>query len=225
MRSARLQSLNIPLFDGLTDDDLAGIDLGLRDQSYRAWQTVFSSDDTSRDVCFVLSGTLLAVCWTSDGREIVFSRLGKGAYLGELAALSDRPRSLSVVARTSARVLTMRQSGFTALIDANARLRWRVINDLVGRINTLTERCTQLTTMTVEQRVHSYLLRYALERGGLGAGQVLTDAPTHAEIAASIGATREMVSRTLSRLTAEGVIRSARQRIEICDPERLVSGS
>jgi hypothetical protein len=34
-----------------------------------------------------------------------------------------------------------------------------------------------------------------------------------------------MVSRTLSRLTADGVIRSARQRIEILDPERLVAGS
>jgi CRP-like cAMP-binding protein len=225
MKTSRLLSLNIPLFEGLSEQDLEGLDLTVRYKSFSAWQTVFSSQDTSRDVYFVLSGALVAVYWTSDGREVVFSRLMQGAYLGELAALTDRPRTLSVVARGPSRVLILHQSSFAALIDGNRILRWRILRDLAARIATLTDRCLQLTTMSVEQRVHSYLLRYAMERGGLCSGHVLRDTPTHAEIAASIGATREMVSRTLSRLTADGVIRSARQRIEILDPERLVAGS
>ena len=225
MKTSRLLSLNIPLFEGLSEQDLAGQEIMVRDQSFAAWQTVFSGQDTSRDVYFVLSGALVAVYWTRDGREVVFSRLTEGAYLGELAALTDRPRTLSVVARGPSRVLILHQSSFTALIDGNSVLRWRILRDLAARIAALTDRCLELTTMSVEQRVHSYFLRYAMERGGLGSGQVLRDAPTHAEIAASIGATREMVSRTLSRLTADGVIRSARQRIEILDPERLVAGT
>lgn len=225
MKTSRLLSLNIPLFQGLSEQDLAGLEIRVRDQSFEAWQTVFSSQDSSRDVYFVLSGALVAVYWTRDGREVVFSRLTEGAYLGELAALTDRPRTLSVVARGPSRVMILHQSSFTALIDGNSVLRWRILRDLAARIAMLTDRCLQLTTMSVEQRVHSYLLRYAMERGSLGKGHVLRDAPTHAEIAASIGATREMVSRTLSRLTADGVIRSARQRIEILDPERLVAGT
>jgi CRP-like cAMP-binding protein len=50
---------------------------------------------------------------------------------------------------------------------------------------------------------------------------LLADAPTHAGIAASIGANRETVSRTMTRLGRKGLVRTARQKIEIRDPDAL----
>jgi CRP-like cAMP-binding protein len=79
----------------------------------------------------------------------------------------------------------------------------------------------EMTTLSVEQRVGAYLLRLAAEHGKLNRGATIENAPTHAEIAGSIGANREMVSRSISKLAKRGVIKSARQRIEILDPEAL----
>jgi len=126
-----------------------------------------------------------------------------------------------VVARRPSRLIVMPQAVFLALIDRVAVIRARVFADVVGRVRNLTMRNMELTTFSVEQRVVSYLIALAMARGQLEEGGLLDDAPTHAEIAASIGANREMVSRTMTRLGRKGLVRTARQKIEILDPDAL----
>ncbi len=224
MTPETLLSYNLPLFDGLKPTDFEGIALEVSEQSLKPWQTIFDQDDDSYDLYFLLSGSLLAVFWTTEGREIVFSRFPVGAYFGELAAFDGTPRSLAVVAKTDARVLAMKRQSFLQLFNTLPQVRERITHHLVDRIRTLTRRNMEMTTLSVEQRVGRYLLRLAAENGKLARGAVIKNAPTHAEIAGSIGANREMVSRSISKLAKQGVIKSARQKIEILDPEGLSEG-
>ena len=221
MTPEALLSYDLPLFEGVNADDLRGVELGVTEHNLSPWQTVFDQDDDSYDLYFLLSGALLAVFWTSQGREIVFSRFPIGAYFGELAAFDGVPRSLAVVAKTDARVLAIKRQSFLDLFNSVPVVRERVARNLVDRIRTLTSRNMEMTTLSVEQRVGTYLLRLGAEQDKLSTGAIIDDAPTHAEIAASIGANREMVSRSISKLARKGLIKSSRQRIEICDPEGL----
>lgn len=221
MNAERLLAYDLPLFAGLTPADLDGIPLHVTEMRLDAWQTVFAQNEASHDIYFLISGALLAVFWTEEGREIVFSRFPQGAYFGELAALDNTPRSLAVLSKTDARVLWMKQDSFLRLFNDVPVIRDRIVRQLVARIRSLTERNMELTTLSVEQRVGAYLLRLAAEHGKLSKGALIEDAPTHAEIAGSIGANREMVSRSISKLAKRGAIRPARQRIEILDPEIL----
>jgi CRP/FNR family transcriptional regulator, cyclic AMP receptor protein len=221
MTPETLLSYDLPLFAGLSPTELANIPLAVSEQKLAAWQTIFDQEDDSYDLYFLLSGSLLAVFWTTKGREIVFSRFPVGAYFGELAALDGTPRSLAVVAKTEARVLAMKRNSFLQLFNEVPIVRQRITHDLVARIRTLTLRNMEMTTLSVEERVGNYLLRLAAEQGKLNQGAIIEDAPTHSEIASSIGANREMVSRSISKLTKRGVIKSARQKIEIIDPEAL----
>ena len=221
MTPETLLSYKLPLFEGLTPADLAEFPLGVCERNLVPWQIIFGQDDDSHDPYFLLSGSLLAVFWTSQGREIVFSRFPEGAYFGELAAFDRKQRSLAVVAKTDATVLAMKRQTFLQLFDEVPLLRQRITLNLVDRVRTLTRRNMEMTTLSVEQRVVNYLLRLAAETGKLSHGAVIENAPTHAEIASSIGANREMVSRTISKLAKQGVIKSARQKIEILDPEAL----
>jgi CRP/FNR family transcriptional regulator, cyclic AMP receptor protein len=165
----------------------------------------------------------MALYWTADGREIIFTRFATGAYFGEVAALDEGERSLAVVARSDAVLITIPATLFRSLFDRVPALRWRITRDLVARIRTLTARNLELTTYSVEQRVASYLIGLAVDRGQLKAGGQIDDAPTHAEIAASIGSNREMVSRTMSGLARKGAIKTSRQRIELLDPKVLAA--
>ncbi|MFO1202281.1 MAG: Crp/Fnr family transcriptional regulator [Tabrizicola sp.] len=218
-----LLSQNLPLFHGLTPADFAGIDVPCTERRLRPWEILFHQNDPSRDVHFLLSGTLIALYWTADGREVIFTRFGLGDHFGELAALDDGDRSLAVVARSEASVLTLPGATFRALFDRVPTLRWRITQGLVSRIRALTARNLELTTYSVEQRVASYLFGLAVDRGQLRAGGLIEDAPTHAEIAATIGSNREMVSRIMSGLARKGAIRTARQRIELLDPRVLTA--
>ncbi len=221
MTPEQLLNYNLPLFEGLTAAELSKTPLQVNEQHLVAWQTIFDQEDNTYDVHFLLSGSLLAVIWTSEGREIVFSRFPIGAYFGELAAFDGTSRSLAVFAKTEASILTMKRECFLALFDQVPVIRDRVVQVLVGRVRTLTERNMEMTTLSVEKRVTMYLLRLAAEQDKMFAGAVITDAPTHAEIASSIGANREMVSRSVSKLAKSGAIKSSRQRIEILDPMAL----
>ncbi len=221
MTPEKLLSYDLPLFEGLTASDLSNVPLDASEQKLDPWQTIFDQEDESYDLYFLLSGSLLAVLWTDQGREIVYSRFPIGAYFGELAAFDGIPRSLAVVAKSEARLLTLKRQSFLDLFNTVPLVRQRVTASLVDRIRVLTLRNMEMTTLSVEERVGTYLLRLAAEHGKLGKGSVIEDAPTHAEIAASIGANREMVSRSISKLAKRGVIKSARQRIEILNPEEL----
>ena len=225
MTPEKLLSYDLPLFEGITAADLKDVALNVSEQRLEPWQTIFDQEDDSCDLYFLLEGSLLAVFWTDEGREIVFSRFPIGAYFGELAAFDGVPRSLAVVAKTEARVLAMSRHSFLELFHTVKTARERITLNLVDRIRSLTDRNREITTLTVEQRVGVYLLRLAAEHGKLGRGAVIEDAPTHAEIAASVGANREMVSRSISKLAKRGAIKSARQRIEILDPEALSDSS
>lgn len=223
MTAEALLSHGLPLFTGLTPADFAGIPVPFTTRTLAPWEILFNQQDKTCDVHFLLSGTLLALYWTPDGREIIFTRFATGAYFGELAALDEGDRSLAIVARSEVTVLAVSSATFRMLFDRIPALRWRITHDLVARIRSLTARNLELTTYSVEQRVASYLLGLAVERGQLRAGGQIDDAPTHADIAASIGSNREMVSRTMSALAKKGAIKTSRQRIEILDPKTLAA--
>lgn len=223
MTLATLLAHDLPLFHGLSPDDFDGIDVACTERRLGPWEILFHQKDPSRDVHFLLSGTLIALFWTADGREVIFTRFTTGAHFGELAALDDGDRSLAVVARGEATVLTISGQTFRQLFDRVPSLRWRITQGLVSRIRTLTAKNLELTTYSVEQRVASYLFGLAVDRDQLRAGGRIEDAPTHAEIAATIGSNREMVSRVMSGLAKRGAIATARKRIDLLDPKVLTA--
>ena len=221
MNALALLKMGLPLFDGLDSDALAAIDLKWTEYEFSSGNTVFSQDDESGDVLFLLSGALLALYRTQAGQEVVFRRHLVGSYLGELSALDNQPRSLAIFAKTDARVLRMEQASFLRLMDNLHTFRNRVIMDLTKRIRSLTYKTLELSTFTIEQRVCSFLVRLALDSDRLVAGGIIEGAPTHSEIANSIGATREAVSRTISDLSKRGIIKTGRQKIEVILPQVL----
>lgn len=219
--------LPLPLFEGV--DASALEKLGLRPllRTFSAGQTVFNRDDPSRDVCFVISGRLLCVLWTNEGKEIQFSRIAAGTYFGELSAIDARPRSLDVYAQTQSEILVLRAPDFQKILDAVPTINRRVMSDLVQRVRTLTNRLHQSTSHSVEQRVRAYLAKLTLEAGPVGRidradGSGFFDAPSHAEIANSIGANREAVTRAIATLKRQGVLDTGRQRIRILLPDKIL---
>lgn len=212
-----------PLLACLSPEALQLAEGALRWSYYQDGQSILGQDDTSGDVYFLAEGRLLAVTWTEDGREIIFSAMAEGSYFGELTAIDGGSRSLCVYARTPCRLAVMPGAVFCRLMDEDAGFRTQVLRDLTARIRALTERNFQLMTFSVPERVKAFILRRAAEQGRLAPGSVLGDFPTHAEIAAQIGANREAVSRSLSALAQAGVIASRRGALTLLLPEDLLS--
>lgn len=221
MTPAQFLAYDLPLLAGLTEMDLADIDLDICEYRVPALQMLFHQNDASTSLYFLLSGQLAATQLTADGREIVFASFTTGTYFGEVGALDGKPRSLAVMAKTDASLLVMQRASFLGLFNAVPVVRCKVILQMADHIRTLTERNIELTTLSVEQRVGAFILRLASKQGATQVSLIIDPAPTHADIAGSIGANREMVSRSISSLARQGIISAARRRIEILDHDAL----
>ena len=220
MTPEKLLSYELDLFKDLRPDDFSGADVLVREVSFETWQTVFDQKDTSNDLYVLISGHIVAMFLSAEGKEIIFSRFPNGGYFGELAALDGAPRSLAVVAKSESRVLVVKREFFLWMYNNIPTFHNRIVQGLINSVRALTDRQMEIATLTVEERVAGFLFRFAAERNALRQ-TLLTDVPTHAEIAASVGANREMVSRAVSKLNKRGLIQSSRQQLTILDADAL----
>ena len=212
----------MPLFQDVDVEELSRLGVRARLKTLDSGQILFDQAEQSRDVYFLLSGRLLAVHLTADGREMIFGRIDYKTYQGELAALDNGERSLSIYAHRKAEILVVSQQDFLAIMDHIPVVRQRVVLNLVATVRRLTERLYQATLFSAEQRVRSYLVRLALEAGQMHKGGEIIDAPTHSEIASWIGSNREVVSRIMSGLKKSGVIHTQRKLIRLLEPDVLL---
>lgn len=211
------------LFDGIAPDAITKLCLKSLAIELQPGQQLINRSDESRNVYFLIHGRLLCVLWTGDGKELVFGRTLPGDYVGELSAIDNQPRSLSIYAQVPSQVLVVSQQEFLQFVDQEPLFRSRVLQRLTALVRRLTEQSYQKTIFSVEQRVRMYLSVLMMDVGGFPNGSVLHDIPTHAEIASTIGTNREAVSRAMMRLKARGIIETGRQRLKILRPDELLS--
>jgi CRP-like cAMP-binding protein len=170
----------------------------------------------------MIEGMTYAVFLEDEGKEFIFTRQKMHDYFGELSAFDGQARSLTVYAKNKAHLIAMSARSFKMLIQENPIIQERVILDMVRRIRTLSLEKTELANQSVDMRLRSYLARLALDAQKFVPGGVIDDAPTHAEVAASIGANREAVKRAMSHLKRAGVVETTRKTLTILDPDALL---
>lgn len=103
----------IPLFEGLSLDDLLSVDEALGQDGYMAGETIVSEGETGATL-FILAGGRASVRIGADQKEV--AQLGEGEFFGEMALFDDQPRSASVVALTETTLLTLDRDRFSTLV-------------------------------------------------------------------------------------------------------------
>jgi CRP/FNR family cyclic AMP-dependent transcriptional regulator len=108
MRPADLLA-QIPLFQGLSDEDREALAERLNEKSFKSGDIVFSQGDQGSSMYIVQSGAVQIYLPSSgkDAPPVVLKDLRTGEYFGELAIFDDKPRSASVRALTDTVLLEL----------------------------------------------------------------------------------------------------------------------
>jgi CRP-like cAMP-binding protein len=101
----------MPLFAGLTPDELENVAGTVLDRNVKAGKTVIKTGNWGHEVILVLEGE---VDVQRDGRTV--ATLGAGSYVGEVAVLDDSRRNATVVAKTPVVVGAIDTGLFRALL-------------------------------------------------------------------------------------------------------------
>lgn len=199
----------IPLFSGLFDEDLQQIASLVKSRNFKKNTVVVTQGEDSNSFYLVISGRLRVFRDDEDGNEVILNDLQKSAWFGELAILADTTRSASVVTLEPTQLGIISKQDLNFLLAENPRLSLGIAKYLARRVVELTEDVSDLAMLDVYGRVARTLEKHAKEEDG----QLITGRFTHQEIAAMVGASREMISKILKELRVGGYISVDGKRI------------
>ena len=211
----------IKIFAGLPAKTLERIHRGCTWRRYKPRESIVDYLDASDDVFFITAGEVRVTIYSHAGKVISFGELGPGEVFGEYAAVDHRPRSASVEARTSCLIASMPAAAFRALLETEPTVTLAVLTQLVRKTRSVTHRVYELSTLHVDTRIQSELLRLANLAPRDGKSACIVPAPTHAEIANRVSTHREAVTRELSRLLRIGIIERRGDSLLVSDVDRL----
>ena len=111
----------MPLFAGLTEEQVADVAASMSDRSARAGKTVIKQGHWGHELIVVISGEL-------DVRrgDTVVATVGPGDCIGEAAILTHGRRNATVVARTKAQLGVIDLGALQGLLEAIPELGVRI---------------------------------------------------------------------------------------------------
>lgn len=207
----------VPLLAALGDAELEAFAPFLRERRYPRGSMILAQGDPGDALYLIAAGQVKVVLIHEDGREVILSVLGEGAFFGEMALLDQEPRSAHVVAMTDASLLQLRREDFQARLRHGPDVAIALLRELSRRLRRADETIASLMLLDVNGRIANLLLELADEEDGLRISRRLT----HATIGQMVGASRETVSRTMRSLVNRQILRVTRREILLLDREAL----
>ena len=147
---------------------------------------IVNEGDETDSVYVILSGRARVYVSNAQGREVQLNVIGPGEYFGEVT-LDGGPRSASVMSVDECRCVVVKRSELLSLVEKEPGFALHMVRKLASRVRDLTENVRSL----------------AESRDGR---LVIDEQLTHRDIASRVGASREMISRIFSDLTAGGYV-------------------
>ena len=194
---------SIPLFSGVSDEDLVSVASLLIERRFPNNKTIVEEGLPGDYMYVIREGRVKVTKLSGDGREKILSILEPGDFFGEMSLLDREPRSASVKALSETRILALARNDFLNLLRKSSDLAMAVIQELTRRVRAIDEQASSLSFQRVEERTKGLLRRQAREDIGVE-GRYVTPALTHQQIADMIGTSRETVTRVVKDLKEQG---------------------
>jgi CRP/FNR family cyclic AMP-dependent transcriptional regulator len=201
----------IPLFQGVSDADLGALAERTAVRSYPKQAIILNEGDESDSLYLVMSGRVKIYLADEHGKELILAIKGPGQYFGEMVLDGDA-RSASVMTLEPSQFVILSRGDFRTFLLGHAEVALQLIENLIRVARGLNRSVRNLAMLDVYGRVARILLELAVERDGK---LVIPEKLTQKDIAARVGASREMINRILRDLTTGGYVSVQDGRITI----------
>jgi CRP/FNR family transcriptional regulator len=199
----------VPIFNNLDHEDMFKIAELIQHKSYKKGETIFSLGDSLDSIVIINEGSAKAYKYTPEGREQILYLFTEGDFFGEQYLLAKRAAAYSVQALEAVKVCMLSREHFQKLLLQYPDMGIKIIEELGTRMYRLEHTMESMGIRNIDLRINSLLLDYTERYGKKVAEGVLIRLPLSREgMANYLGIARETISRKLSQLENEGIIRS-----------------
>ena len=210
----------LPLFAGLSDDDVAAVAERAVLRRYDAGDVVFHAGDGGESCFIVASGVVRAVREHPSGRAISLSHFHAGEVFGVSSLFDAQPRAATLEAVEPSELVAIGGADMRLLMRERPEFAFALSAALAARLRALGERLARQAFQSVQGRVAATLLQLVDAAGGQGEDAVILTL-RQADLAKLAGASRESASRFLASIERAGVITQGRGRLTIHDAGAL----
>jgi CRP/FNR family cyclic AMP-dependent transcriptional regulator len=112
----------VPIFQGLEPRELERIAGSMKQRTFRAGDTVTAEGQGGVGFFVIESGEAKVTIGGKDRRT-----LGPGDYFGEVALLTDSPRTATITAETDLHCYGMTSWDFKPLVESHGSIAWKLL--------------------------------------------------------------------------------------------------
>ena len=181
--------------------------------------TLFAPGAPCQGFALVLEGSVRVDVTGASGRSILLYRIGPGqtCVQSTLCLLGEASYSAAATCETELSMAFAPRALFERAMAESEPFRRFVFRMFAARLDEMTRLLESVAFVRVESRLAGALLERARR---VGADCVEA---THQDLAEEIGTAREVVSRHLDAFRRDGLIASARGRLDLLDRTRLAA--
>ena len=177
---------------------------------YSRGDLIYSPRQFEKNIGLILEGKCEVKHSRADGTGIVINTLRPGDSFGVLAAFSENEFPTEIVAAKSSRVLFFGIEDVVSFVKSNGDIAMNLISFMAGRIEFLNEKIITISGGSIEQKLASYLLTEAKQKGERFDFNRKKTAET-------ISASRVSVYRALDSFVKLGILNYDSKKIYIID--------
>ena len=208
------------IFQDLSAEDRDLIKSKLTLGHYHEGEVLFSEGDLGDNMIFIMKGRVKISKTSQEGRELLITYAGEGEFFGELSVLTGQRRSATVTVTEALTVQVMSKADFLVCL-ARPDFSRVFMTALAWRLHESSERFSDLVLYNIYRNVLETLRRLAQPIMIDGVERlVIENRPTHQEIAALLGSSREVITRTLRHLQRDGLLHIEGKRVVIFSPDQ-----
>jgi uncharacterized membrane protein len=148
---------SIPMFQGLSEDDLSALVSSVGERHFQAGQIIINQGDPGSEMYIVASGHVNIFLPGEASRRVSLKDIARGEYFGELALFDDKPRSASALATTDAVLLELTRATLSAYLAQRPRAAMNILETMATRLREtnamLSERAAKNSVEEIESKL------------------------------------------------------------------------
>ena len=196
-----------PLFTSLTEDETQALRRRVTSKRYDRGELLFTEGDVCRGLFIVGRGKIRIFKLSANGREQTLAIEGPGSSFAELPVFDGGNYPASAAASEEAEVLFITRKDFQDFCREHPEVALKVIAVVGSRLRRLVGIIEELSFTTVRQRLIALILRLAQTSAArTNEGVQVELNKSQQDLAFELGTVRELISRNLGRLQAEGYL-------------------
>ena len=212
---------SIRVLVGLPENDMRELESNCVWKRFIAGDAIVDKDTPTDDVYFLVFGHARVVHRIDGGDEINIAQLDAGETIGAISAIDGGRRSATVIANVDCGTATIESAEFRDLLAEHGLIALNYLKRFSKIIRALDNRLTDLSMLSPDQRVYHELLRLAHPDEGTSQDWIISQLPSHREIASWANTSREAVAYVIGHLARRGIIERKHKTLYIHDYHAL----